>query len=107
MLVQSLQKRWIQLSRSRESKHGSEKNMRTHPGLAPGRSRSPRSSFTRKGMSIRQGGIMWGWILMALTVSGLGVFYLGPHAQTVYISMTKQGPFGGSSWAGVSNFERL
>jgi len=58
-------------------------------------------------MSIRQGEIMWGYILIAPTVIGLGVFYLWPVVQTLYISMTKQGPFGGSSWAGVSNFERL
>src|SRR6218665_3912708 len=107
MLVQSLQKRWIQLSRPRESKHDSEKNMNTHSGLAAGRSRSPRSFSARKVMSIRQGEIMWGDILIAPTVIGLGVFYLWPVLETLYISMTKQGPVGGSSWVGISNFERL
>src|SRR6218665_522514 len=98
MLVQSLQKRWIQLSRSRESKHDSEKNMNTHSGLAAGTTRSPPSFSARKRMSIQQGQIMWGYMLIAPTVIGLGVFYLWPVVETLYISMTKQGPFGGSSW---------
>ncbi|MFF5207661.1 carbohydrate ABC transporter permease [Streptosporangium sp. NPDC000396] len=38
---------------------------------------------------------------------GLVVFYLWPIAQTFYFGFTKWGPFGGSEWTGLANYERL
>ncbi|GAA3169363.1 sugar ABC transporter permease [Nonomuraea salmonea] len=38
---------------------------------------------------------------------GLAVFYLWPIAQTVYLSFTESGVFGGQTWVGTANFATL
>jgi multiple sugar transport system permease protein len=38
---------------------------------------------------------------------GVAVFYLWPILQTFYFSFTEWGPFGGSTWTGLTNYSRL
>lgn len=49
----------------------------------------------------------WGLIMIAPLGLGLAVFYLWPIVQTFYFGFTKWGPFGGSEWTGLANYERL
>ncbi|MFI6319498.1 carbohydrate ABC transporter permease [Nonomuraea sp. NPDC050556] len=49
----------------------------------------------------------WGYALIAPMALGLGVFYLWPIGQTVYLSLTESGVFGGSTWVGPANFADL
>ncbi|NUR84904.1 MAG: sugar ABC transporter permease [Nonomuraea sp.] len=38
---------------------------------------------------------------------GLAVFYLWPICQTLYLSFTESGVFGGQTWVGLDNFTQL
>ncbi|MFB9471691.1 carbohydrate ABC transporter permease [Nonomuraea salmonea] len=49
----------------------------------------------------------WGYLLIAPMALGLAVFYLWPIAQTVYLSFTESGVFGGQTWVGTANFATL
>ncbi|MEU7004947.1 sugar ABC transporter permease [Nonomuraea sp. NPDC046570] len=49
----------------------------------------------------------WGYLLIAPMALGLAVFYLWPIAQTLYLSMTESGVFGGYTWVGTANFADL
>ncbi|NUT42209.1 MAG: sugar ABC transporter permease [Thermoactinospora sp.] len=49
----------------------------------------------------------WGYLLIAPMALGLAVFYLWPIAQTLYLSMTESGVFGGYTWVGTANFAEL
>lgn len=49
----------------------------------------------------------WGYLLIAPMALGLAVFYLWPIAQTVYLSFTESGVFGGQTWVGTANFAGL
>ncbi|MGW5192711.1 carbohydrate ABC transporter permease [Kribbella sp. NPDC004138] len=49
----------------------------------------------------------WGLAMVAPMGLGLAVFYLWPVLQTFYFSFTEWGPFGGSTWIGLSNYSRL
>jgi multiple sugar transport system permease protein len=49
----------------------------------------------------------WGYLLIAPMALGLGVFYLWPIAQTLYLSFTESGVFGGHTWVGMANFADL
>ncbi|MEV4571268.1 sugar ABC transporter permease [Nonomuraea sp. NPDC049419] len=49
----------------------------------------------------------WGYLLIAPMALGLAVFYLWPIAQTVYLSFTESGVFGGQTWVGTANFTTL
>lgn len=49
------------------------------------------------------------WALLFLGPSGIGlaIFYLWPTVRTLYLSFTHSGPFGGSTWVGIANYQRL
>ncbi|MGN9785277.1 carbohydrate ABC transporter permease [Nonomuraea sp. ZG12] len=49
----------------------------------------------------------WGYLLIAPMALGLAVFYLWPIAQTLYLSFTESGVFGGHTWVGTANFTDL
>ncbi|MEV0613817.1 sugar ABC transporter permease [Nonomuraea sp. NPDC050404] len=49
----------------------------------------------------------WGYLLIAPMALGLAVFYLWPIAQTLYLSFTESGVFGGYTWVGTANFTEL
>ncbi|MER6509473.1 sugar ABC transporter permease [Nonomuraea sp. NPDC001636] len=50
---------------------------------------------------------LWGYGLIAPMALGLAVFYLWPIAQTLYLSFTESGVFGGQTWVGLDNFAAL
>lgn len=50
---------------------------------------------------------VWGYLLIAPMALGLAVFYLWPIAQTLYLSFTESGVFGGQTWVGTANFADL
>lgn len=50
---------------------------------------------------------VWGYLLIAPMALGLAVFYLWPIVQTVYLSFTESGVFGGHTWVGTANFTEL
>lgn len=49
----------------------------------------------------------WALVFIGPTAVGMAVFYLWPTVRTLFISFTKSGPFGGSEWVGIANYERL
>ncbi|MEV5896280.1 carbohydrate ABC transporter permease [Nonomuraea fuscirosea] len=49
----------------------------------------------------------WGYLLIAPMALGLAVFYLWPIVQTIYLSFTESGVFGGHTWVGAANFTEL
>ncbi|WP_306203956.1 carbohydrate ABC transporter permease [Actinoplanes sp. RD1] len=50
---------------------------------------------------------LWGYAFIAPTALGLGLFYLWPVLQTAYFSFTEWGAFGGHTFSGLTNYERL
>lgn len=50
---------------------------------------------------------LWGYALILPMAFGLVVFFLWPIAQTLYLSFTESGVFGGSTWVGLDNFADL
>ncbi|MGW4407879.1 carbohydrate ABC transporter permease [Nonomuraea sp. NPDC004702] len=50
---------------------------------------------------------LWGYGLIAPMALGLAVFYLWPIVQTLYLSFTESGVFGGQTWVGLDNFIAL
>jgi multiple sugar transport system permease protein len=56
---------------------------------------------------LRRSDQIWGYLLIAPTVLGLGVFYLWPTVQTFYFSFTDWGIFGGQTWIGLENYREL
>ncbi|WP_305787566.1 carbohydrate ABC transporter permease [Symbioplanes lichenis] len=50
---------------------------------------------------------LWGYAFIAPTALGLGLFYLWPVLQTAYFSFTEWGAFGGHTFSGLDNYERL
>lgn len=73
---------------------------------APGsRGRSPRPRARRRqrlGTSP-----LWALVFIGPTAVGLAVFYLWPAVRTFLLSLTESGPFGGSTFVGLANFQRL
>jgi multiple sugar transport system permease protein len=55
----------------------------------------------------RTGDVGWAWLMIFPMLLGLSVFYLWPLAQTLYFSFTAWGPFGGHTWSGLDNYQRL
>ncbi len=49
----------------------------------------------------------WALVFVGPMAAGLIVFYLWPTVRTFLMSFTKSGPFGGSEWVGIENYERL
>ncbi|UBU16586.1 carbohydrate ABC transporter permease [Nonomuraea gerenzanensis] len=49
----------------------------------------------------------WGYLLIAPMALGLAVFYLWPILQTLYLSFTESGVFGGYTWVGTANYAGL
>ena len=70
---------------------------------APNRA-APKSRDTGR---LRRSDQIWGYLLIAPTVLGLGVFYLWPTVQTFYFSFTDWGIFGGQTWTGLENYREL
>jgi multiple sugar transport system permease protein len=64
-------------------------------------------SAGRRSSSRRQNDAWWAWLMIAPMVLGLSVFYLWPLFQTLYFSFTEWGPFGGHTWSGLDNYQRL
>jgi multiple sugar transport system permease protein len=62
------------------------------------RRRSPRASRQEA---------LWAYALIAPTMLGLGVFYLGPMLLTFYYSFRDWGDFGDSVWTGLDNYVNL
>ncbi|MCC9173814.1 carbohydrate ABC transporter permease [Arthrobacter sp. zg-Y179] len=50
---------------------------------------------------------LWPWFFIAPLVFGIAVFYLWPIVQTVAMSFTETGPFGGSTFSGLQNYTEL
>lgn len=50
---------------------------------------------------------LWGYLMIAPVIIGLGVFYMYPFVLTFYNSFLKIGSFNRSSWGGLVNYERL
>lgn len=48
-----------------------------------------------------------GYLMVAPTVLGLGVFALWPIVQSLYLSFTSWGAFGKYQWTGLENYQRL
>lgn len=49
----------------------------------------------------------WALLFVGPTMLGLLVFYIWPVLRTLYLSMTKSGVFGGSTWVGLKNYQQL
>lgn len=49
----------------------------------------------------------WGWLLVAPSLIGLGVFSIWPIFRTFYYSFTEWGAFGGHTWSGLDNYRTL
>lgn len=47
------------------------------------------------------------WLFILPTFIGVSVFFLWPMVQSVYFSFTEWGAFGGSTWTGFDNYQRL
>lgn len=69
------------------------------PARAVGRGRSGRGP--------RRVGVGWAYAFIAPGVLGIVVFYLWPILQTLYFSFTTWGVFGGTTWTGLANYQRL
>ncbi|OIV35471.1 sugar ABC transporter permease [Mangrovactinospora gilvigrisea] len=61
----------------------------------------------RRRLGIRGREALWGYGLIAPTALGLGVFYVWPVIQTLYVSFNSWGPFGGLKWLGLDNYREL
>lgn len=79
-------------------------NSTTRTRLVPPNAASPR--VRRAGPAARRDGF-WPWLFVLPLLSGIGVFYLWPIAQTAYFSFTEWGVFGGATWTGIDNYTRL
>ena len=60
----------------------------------------------RRGRGPRQSPV-WAALFIGPTALGLLVFYLWPTIRTFTMSFTETGPFGGSTFVGLANYERL
>jgi multiple sugar transport system permease protein len=56
---------------------------------------------------LHRGDAFWGYLLIAPTAIGLGVFSLWPAVQTFYFSFTTWGTFGGHDWSGLENYTQV
>ena len=79
----------------------------TRPGSSTEALASGAGSTGRRVSSRRQNDAWWAWLMIAPMVLGLSVFYLWPLVQTLYFSFTEWGPFGGHTWSGLDNYQRL
>ncbi len=67
-----------------------------------------RSGTTRRRRSARHVlEARWGWLLVAPSLIGLGVFSIWPIFRTFYYSFTQWGAFGGHTWNGLTNYRTL
>lgn len=58
------------------------------------------------GRPLRRDGA-WPWLFVAPLLLGVAVFYLWPIVQTAWFSLTTWGVFGGATFSGTENFQRL
>ncbi|MGH3859591.1 carbohydrate ABC transporter permease [Actinokineospora sp.] len=68
---------------------------------APGRPARPRGKKAHTGHGA------WPLLFVGPLVLGIAVFYLWPIVRTAYFSFTEWGVFGGSTWVGLENYQRL
>ncbi|MFE3738866.1 carbohydrate ABC transporter permease [Streptomyces sp. NPDC059134] len=73
----------------------------------PSPARRPDSPGRRRARRDRTVEALWGYAFIAPAGLGLAVFYLWPVVQTGYFSFTKWGAFGGHTWYGLGNYQRL
>ncbi|MEV0587017.1 sugar ABC transporter permease [Nonomuraea sp. NPDC050310] len=73
------------------------------PGTAAATGPPPRATGRRR----PPGEWLWGYLMIAPMAFGLVVFFLWPIVQTLYLSFTESGVFGGSTWVGLANFAGL
>ncbi|MFC4116299.1 carbohydrate ABC transporter permease [Nonomuraea zeae] len=74
--------------------------------MLPTEERAAASAVARPGRRSRRDWL-WGYGLIAPMALGLAVFYLWPIVQTLYLSFTESGMFGGQTWVGLDNFAGL
>jgi multiple sugar transport system permease protein len=61
----------------------------------------------RKGGKAPGQSAWWALLFVGPTGIGLAIFYLWPALRTFYLSFTHTGAFGGSSWVGLENYQKL
>lgn len=61
----------------------------------------------RRAAALRKGEVLVGFILIAPTAIGLGIFTLWPALQTFFFSFTEWGTFGGNTWTGLANYVQV
>jgi multiple sugar transport system permease protein len=61
----------------------------------------------RRAAALRKGEVLVGFVLIAPTAIGLGIFTLWPAVQTFFFSFTEWGTFGGHTWIGVANYAQV
>lgn len=54
-----------------------------------------------------KGEVLFAACLLAPLLIGLGVFYIYPIFRTIFFSFTKWGMFGGYTWTGIANYQKL
>lgn len=72
-------------------------------GRAPGR---PAATAPPR-RPVARGSSWWPLLFIGPTAAGLLVFFVWPTVRTVALSLTKVGPFGGSTFVGTENYARL
>lgn len=78
----------------------------TPGGRSPNTSPVGRRPPHRRRSGTRHDG-RWAWLFIGPLMLGVVVFYLWPIVNTLYNSLTRFGPFGGTDFIGVDNFSRL
>ncbi|WP_457965185.1 sugar ABC transporter permease [Arthrobacter sp. D1-29] len=77
--------------------------------LAKGSSvgRAAQKPARRPGGAARKESGLVPWLFIFPTFLGVGIFFLWPMVQSVYFSFTEWGAFGGTTWIGLENYQRL
>jgi multiple sugar transport system permease protein len=79
---------------------------RGRPSAAPGMGgrSTPRPRRRRRGLATSPA---WALLFIGPTAFGLAMFYIWPAMRTLLLSFTESGPFGGSTFIGLTNYQRL
>ncbi|MGW5237731.1 carbohydrate ABC transporter permease [Monashia sp. NPDC004114] len=49
----------------------------------------------------------WALLFVGPTAAGIALFYIWPTVRTIYLSFTKSGAFGGETWTGLANYQKV
>lgn len=71
------------------------------------RSASPVARKRRRGGAAARRDGFWPWLFVFPLLFGVGLFYIWPILQTAFYSFTTSGVFGGFTWSGIANYQRL